>query len=172
MQNKSRWIAGFFIFLLSGSAAFAESDTQTVNLSFSIEPATAVKTQSVSGASNVRLGPIVSGVDAPVETLEVQIVTNSPERYRVYHTVKSDMMSGSGDIFPPAELLYRVSNGAQGGASEVPGMSPVPAGRTAIFNSAAGGGSDRFTIAYSVANARSYGAGSYYGNVSIDAETF
>jgi hypothetical protein len=165
----------FFSFILAavfagGPAVYAESDTQTVNLAFSIDPVTIVKTESSAGGGNVRLGPVVAGVDSPLETLEVQIITNTNERYRVCHTLKNEIMSNSGGQFPDNELLFRVSNGTNGGVSSFSGMVPVPSSRAVIFDSPKNGGVERFTISYAVANKQSYGAGNYYGNVNIDTE--
>lgn len=164
----------FSIFLLLALAVaatvYAESDTQTVNLAFTIDPVTVVKTESPTGGSNVRLGPVVAGVDSPIETLEVQIMTNTNDRYHVCHMLKNQIMSNSGNQFPNNELLFRVSNGANGGTSAFSGLVPVPSSRAVIFDSPKDGGAERFTISYAVANKQSYGAGNYYGNIYIDTE--
>lgn len=156
---------------LPGAATvFAISDSETVTLSFDIRPATVLKATS-SGARGVDIGPVVPGVDAVSEPLEVVINTNTNERYRVYHEVRNRPTSGRGEQFPDDEIKFMAGNGAQGGTSSIPALVSVPNGRTVIFQSGPTGGADRFSLRYTIASKKSFGAGNYYGDIYLDVET-
>ena len=166
---KSCWI--FFIFFLIAFRTdflFAQSVSKTARVSFEIEPVTTLKVASGSGATAVRLGPISPRAEIPPQPLEISIVTNTHQSYRVYHELQEDVVSESGAAFPSDRLLFMVTQGNRGGASSISNFTPVPQGETPIFTSKPEGGPDTFQILYAINNTKLFEAGTYYGNISID----
>lgn len=164
---KSRLLSGLWLLLLVvPGRLYANSDTQTLSLAFLIEPVAVVKISSPGKV--VRIGPVVPGVDARAENLQVSVLTNTEEGYQVFHELRNDITSNSGGEFPKNELEFAVSKGKTGGASLVPAARPVPRDRIPVFRSM--GGPDFFTIQYTVMNKKAFSAGSYYGNISITLE--
>ena len=166
-NKKTILIAGLgFLFLTLSPPVYANSDTQTLNLTFFIEPVSLVKVSSPGKV--VRIGPVVPGVDARAETLQVAILTNTEDGYQIFHELRNDITSNSGGEFPKEELAFSVSGGKNTGTSLVPSPATVPRDRTPIFRSS--GGPDLFTIQYILSNKKSFTAGNYYGNISITLE--
>lgn len=166
-KAKNRLLPGLLLLLLSVPGwLYANSDTQTLSLTFLIEPVTVVKISSPGKV--VRIGPLVPGVDAPGENLQVSVATNTEDSYEVFHELRNEITSNSGGEFPKNELEFSVSKGKEGGTSLVPSARPVPIDRIPVFKSL--GGPDLFTIQYIVINKKSFSAGSYYGNISITLE--
>jgi hypothetical protein len=146
--------------------AYADSDTETLPLTFAIEPVTVVKVASSGGM--VRIGPVVSGTGPTGQVLQVSIATNTEEPYEVFHELHNDITSNGGSEFLKEELVFQVSSGNNGGSSKVSSPTEVPKNRSSIFYSS--GGEDLFNIQYVVANKKTLTAGNYYGNVSITLE--
>lgn len=166
-NGKRRLLAGFLFLLFMGPGRlYSNSDTQTLSLAFSIEPVTVVKISSPGKV--VRIGPLVPGVDAPGENLQVSVVTNTEDSYQVFHELRNEITSNSGGEFPENKLEFSVSKGKTAGSSLVPSARPVPRDRIPVFKSP--GGPDFFTIQYTVINKKTFSAGSYYGNISITLE--
>ncbi len=165
-MKKIRKYGLFFLFLAVSGPLYAESDTQTLNLTFSIEPVTIVKVSSPGKV--VRIGPLVPGVDARAESLLISIATNTEDSYQVFHELRNDITSNTGGEFPKDELQFSVSNGKTGGTSLFPAQRPMPRERIPVFKSP--GGPDLFTIQYVIPNKKSFTAGNYYGNISITLE--
>ncbi len=148
--------------------AYAASDTQTLPLTFSIEPVRAVRAEASSGGPRVELGPVVPGVDAVAQTVEVMILTNTEEPYSVYHELRNEITNGSGTLLPDEGFQYLVTPGTEGGESAVPSWMPVPPSRSLLLRSR--GGPDRFVLQYTVKGKNILEAGDYYGNARITAE--
>ena len=161
-----RTVGLLFLFWFAAVPLYADSQTQTINLTFSIAPVTVVKVSSPGKV--VHIGPVIPRVDTSGESLQVSILTNTEDRYQVFHELRSDITSNSGGEFPSNELEFLVSNGKNGGTSGVPSKTPVSRDKVPIFNSP--GGPDLFAIQYFVSNKKSFSAGDYYGNVSITIE--
>ncbi len=168
MNNRFKKIFFAAAAILWTANAYAASATQTLPLTVYIEPVTALKAQAPSGGPSVDLGVVVPGVDLPAEVLEVSILTNTEEPFRVYHELKSDFTNGTGTAVPDRSFQYFVSSGAGGGESAVPSWTPVPALRSPVFSSR--GGPAVFMIHYTLAGKNILEAGDYYGNVHLSLE--
>lgn len=155
-------------FLLLSHDGYALSDTQTMQLTFSIEPVRVVRAEASSGGSNVDLGSVVPGVDVPAKTVQVAIITNTESPYSLYHELRNEMTNQSGALLPAESFRYRVTHGAHGTESLVPGWAAVPDGRSLIARGR--GGADALTIDYSVQGKKVLEAGDYYGNAKITVE--
>lgn len=154
--------------LSSVTLVYAASDTQTMSLTFYIEPVRVVRAEAASGGPSVDLGSVVPGVDVPSQTVQVAIVTNTESPYSVYHELRNEMTNQSGALLPDESFRYRVTNGAQGTESLVPAWAPVPDGRSFIARGR--GGADTFAIDYIVQGKKVLEAGDYYGNAKITVE--
>lgn len=164
---------GFLLFMsILGwtGLSYGAAQTKTLTLTFNVEPVTVLKVSSSSGGNSVELGPVVSGVNVPVQSLEVRIVTNTSQPYRIYHDLTGDLTNRSGGVIPEGELLMMASNGRNGGTSEAPSMVPVVKGRVLLLTSRPEGGPDQFTLNYAMKNQKTFGAGDYYGNIRIEIE--
>lgn len=159
------------IFFLCGAGNLhAISDSKTLPLTFNVEPATVLKTVSSNGPNAVEIGPVAQGIDATTETLQVLVLTNTEDRYRINHELRGEVTNNSGAEFPGNSLRLMVSSGEKGGSSLVPAFTPVPRGKVPIFTSRTSGGPDSFSISYSVSGKKTFEAGSYYGNIYLDFE--
>ncbi len=171
MMNKKIAMLGVFLCVVCCAGyVYAAAQTKTLTLTFNVEPVTLLKVTSQSGGNNVEIGPVISGIDVPVQSLEVVIVTNTSQPYRVYHELGGELTNRSGGELPNGELSFMASSGKNGGTSEIPSMTMVPRQRTLIFTSKPEGGPDRFTLQYSLKNKKIFGAGDYYGNIRIEIE--
>lgn len=165
---------GFFLFLsafLMPQGVWAQTVSKTVRISFEIEPVTKVKISSEAGVSAVRLGPISPHAKIPTQILTVSVMTNTKNRYQIYHELKGNVISEGGDQFPPQQLLFMATDGEKGGKSETRDFTPVPPGEVTIFTSRSEGGPDTFQVLYSIDNNRLFPAGTYYGDINIDIRT-
>jgi len=148
--------------------AYATSDTQTMPLTFYIEPVRVVRAEAASGGPSVDLGSVVPGVEVPSQTVHVTIVTNTESPYSVYHELRNEITNQSGTLLPDESFRFRVENGRQGTESLVTAWTPVPDGRSLI--SRGRGGADTFAIDYVVQGKNVLEAGDYYGNAKITVE--
>ncbi len=155
-------------FLFTPNLVRAASDTQTMPLTFYIEPVRVVSAEASSGGPRVDLGSIVPGVEVPSQTVQVSIVTNTESPYSVYHELRNEMTNQSGALLAEESFRYRVADGPQGTQSLVPAWVPVPDGRSLIARGR--GGADTFVIDYSVQGKKVLEAGDYYGNAKITVE--
>lgn len=168
---KQNRIKSIFLILAASFwavSAYADSETQTLPISFSIEPVTAIRAQAPSGGPSVDLGVVVPGVELPAEILQVSILTNTEDPYRVYHELRNEMTNGSGTAVSDQNFRFMVTNGAGGGESAVPAWTPVPQQRSPLFSSR--GGPATFMIHYTLSGKNLLEAGEYYGNVHITLE--
>jgi hypothetical protein len=154
--------------LFFSNPAYAVSDTQTIPLTFYIEPVRVVRAESSNGGPSVDLGSVVPGVEVPSQSVQVAIVTNTESPYSVYHELRNEMTNQSGALLPDESFRYRVTNGTQGTESLVSSWAAVPEGRSVIARGR--GGADRFTIDYLVQGKKVLEAGDYYGNAKITVE--
>ncbi len=169
MKGSGLFFLSFWI--LGTPTLWAQTVSKNISVSFEIEPVTVLKANSESGVSAVRLGPVSPGTQVPNQTLTVSIVTNTRQRYRVYHELRGEVTSSEGISFPQDQLLFMATAGTQGGASQVPSFIPVPQGEISLFTSKSEGGPDSFQILYSLENKKLFSAGLYYGNISLDLRT-
>lgn len=160
-----------FWVLAGTSFLCAQTVSQTVRVSFEIEPVTVLRATSESGVSAVRLGPVSPKTEVPAKALNVSVITNTRQRYRVYHQLGSEVTSGEGALFPSEQLKFMVTSGAAGGTSEVQNFVSIPEGEVPIFTSKTEGGTGSFQILYSLENQKLFSAGIYYGNISLDMRT-
>ncbi len=160
----------FFIFVvcLFTAPAYAASDTQTLPLTFHIEPVTAVRAQASSGGPSVDLGVVVPGVELPAEILQVSVLTNTEDPYRVFHELRNEMTNGTGTQVPDQSFKFLVTTGMGNGESVVNSWTAVPPQRSPVFNSR--GGPATFMIHYTLSGKNLLEAGDYYGNVHITLE--
>ena len=157
----------FGLLFVSSRLLWAQSVTKNVRVSFEIEPVTVIKVSSQAGVSAVRLGPLSPRADISPEPLEVSIMTNTRDRYRVYHVLREGVTNSAGTQFPFNRLLFMASSGTEGGKSEIPSFTKIPQDEIPIFTSKPEGGPDTFQIIYSVDNKELFSAGFYYGNIHI-----
>lgn len=147
---------------------FAQTTSKRIRVSFEIEPVTVMRVSSNSGVSAVRLGPISPRASVPPQSLEVSVVSNTHQRYEVYHHLHEDIPNAAGTQFPSARLHFMVTPGTEGGDSRIPHFVEIPQGDAPIFTSKQEGGSDLFHIYYLIENKEIISAGTYYGNITID----
>lgn len=170
--NQKKYSGTILTVMLAGllfcAAAFAASDTQTLPVSFYIEPVRAVRAEASSGGPSVELGSVVPGVDLTAKTVQVTILTNTEEPYAVYHDLRSEMTNSSGTLLPDQSFQYLVTPGSQGGESAVPAWAAVPETRSLLFRSS--GGPAAFVLQYTVTGKNILEAGDYYGNARITVE--
>jgi len=169
MRNKFKTYAGLLTAIVFWAGlSYAASDSQTMPLTFYIEPVRVVHAEASSGGPSVDLGSVVPGVEVPVQSVQVSILTNTEGAYSIYHELRNEMTNQSGSLLPDESFRYQVANGAQGTESLVPSWTPVPEGRSLIARGR--GGADLFTIQYRVQGKGVLEAGDYYGNAKITVE--
>lgn len=156
------------LMVLASGRLWAQTAIGTVRISFEIEPVTVMKVTSEAGGRTVRLGPISPSAEVPTQTLEISIVSNAHENYRIYHKLRPEITSDTGTTFPVEKLRFMVTPGDKGGRSEVPSFTAVPSEEVPIFVSSPEGGSDVFQILYTVESTELFSAGVYYGDIYID----
>lgn len=175
MRPQGRYLKKFMtvlavpVFFLAASPLFAETAIEVRNLSFTIRPVFKFLLGSES-ARMVDLTGLMPDNEAPLQTLEISVVTNTGKNYRVYHSLPREISSDSG-AFPPAEeVKFRVSNGRNGGQSEVPSFTSLTSAEKLVFKSSKNGAADSFRIDYSVANKEIFDSGDYMGMIRLRAE--
>ncbi len=174
MINHKPGIMAGLLFLMTALMGFpavgrAASDTQTLPLTFYIQPVTAVRAEGHSGSASVELGPILPGIEQS-ESLTVKILTNSEQRFKIFHRYLSSVTSSRGAQVPEGSMRFLVSAGKAGGQSAVPGWTEVPEGRTLVFSSGASGGEETFNIDYLVSAKKPLEAGDYFGQIRLEVE--
>ncbi len=159
-------------FLLFATTAYAQdSDTQTVAFEIEISPAFALDIQTQEGG-NITLGPIYPGGQRVLQSLEVNIKTNESNSYRIVQSVQDDFENESGFIFPLEKVRFLVSDGKNGGVSQVTGERSMSKDSTVIFVSNSNGDADLFTISYLVDEKEVIPAGNYRARIDIREERF
>ena len=169
--KRDRFILILVINLLAAFPLQADTVAKTLRLSFDIEPMTALKVVSSAGVSAVRLGPISPQAQVPVQSIEVSVLTNGRQRYRIYHRLEGGVFNASGSEFPRSKILFMASPGVRGGASEIPNFREVPDGDIVIFTSKSEGGTENFQLLYTVNNDEVFPAGLFSGSVHLDVRT-
>jgi len=154
--------------LLGAPKTYGVSDTETLQLTFNIEPVRVIRAEASSGGPSVDLGSALPGIDVPAQTVRVSIVTNTESPYSIYHELRSEMTNQSGTMIADEHFRYQVSEGLHGTESLVSSWTPVPLGRALIARGR--GGPDDFAIQYSVQGKKVLEAGDYYGNAQITVE--
>ena len=134
--------------------------TETVGFSISIEPVFKVNSSSSEGG-NVELGPLVPGQAAPSRTAVVSVRSNTGRPYRIIQRLEQEF---------PAPVQFTVTDGTQGGQSEVHSPQPLTTQSVTLFTSGPDGESDDFRINYSVASTELVPAGNYRARVLIEEE--
>ena len=167
-KNQSRFFWFLAVSFFAGSSLWADTVTKTIRVSFEIEPVTVLKAASSMGVSAVRLGPLSPHSGPATESIEVSVITNSHQRYRVYHRLEGGVFSESGSEFPRSKVLFMTTPGNKGGTSEIPNFKEVPDGEVAIFTSKDEGGKDNFHVLYTVNNDEVFPAGLFSGSIHLD----
>lgn len=144
--------------LCAAGPAWAQGTaTETVGFSISIEPVFTVSSSSEEGG-NVRLGPVGPGQPPASKTATVSVRSNTGRRYQVLQRIEQEL---------PSQVLFTVTEGVNGGRSEVKAPAPLTTQPAAIFTS--DGESDDFTITYSIPPGL-IPAGSYRARVLLKEE--
>lgn len=134
--------------------------TETVGFSVSVEPVFVVNVSAEEGGT-LELGPVGPGEPSASRVARVSVRSNTGRPYRIVQRLEQALQS---------ELLFTVTDGANGGRSEVSSPTPLTTQPMAIFTSPPGGGSDDFTILYTVSSRHLVPAGSYRARVIIEEE--
>ena len=157
-----------FLSMFSAAAAYAETDSQTIGVSFNVEPIFTTRVSALSGGKSISLGPLKIHNEIPTQSLRVSVVSNTSHRYKVYHRLSGNILSAEGSHVPREEVLFRISGCQKGGASSFPAFTAVPDGETVIFSS--DGAPDTFTVEYLEANKSLIDPGIYHGDIDIEAQ--
>jgi hypothetical protein len=175
MKNGTRKKISFWFVVLSlglgASSLYATTETKTMNLFFEVRRAFNFSVTSDKGFPGIQIGPVAPGQDAGEQVLQVSVLTNSDDRYRVYQELRNQPIHSSGEKLPDSEFQFSVSGGSKGGHSEVSSFEAVKPGKRLIFSSSPGGGQDTFSIHYRIANVQLFESGEYYGNLNLSVET-
>ena len=152
---------------LSPAARAAETALETLEFRIQIEPVFRLETDSKE-AGNVRLGPVTPGNPQALDTARIIVHTNRGQPYRIVQYLGQEFMSERG--FPlKNNVLFSVSNGANGGISQVSSPQPLTSERVVIFSNKQGT-SDQFTISYFGATDEVIPAGHYRAPIVIEEE--
>lgn len=168
-------ITAFFILFMieiSCGTLFAQSSAvSTISFEINIEPVFALKQSSREGG-NVTLGPVLPGKGTVIGTVDVNISTNQGIPYRITHELESNFMSEKGYILPSEKVRFSVSEGVNGGRSEVMGEQPLAKEKMVIFSSNSRGDGDQFTVTYFVGEQKIIPAGRYRAQINIKEQIY
>lgn len=169
MERRSNLV--FIVLLLLAlpiPARAAETALETIEFRIQIEPVFHVETDSKE-AGNVHLDPVTPGDSAQaLDTARIIIHTNRGRPYRIVQYLGQEFMSERG--FPLKESVrFQVSDGANGGKSEVSSPQPLTSEHIVIFSNKQGT-PDQFTISYSGSTDSVIPAGRYRAPIVIEEE--
>ncbi len=155
------------LLVFSPAARAAETALETIEFRIRIDPVFHVETDSKE-AGNVRLGPVTPGNPQAIDTARIIVRTNHGRPYRIVQYLGQEFMSEGG--FPLKDrVLFSVSNGTQGGQSQVSSPQPLTSERVVIFLNKEGV-SDQFTISYFGTTDKVIPAGRYRAPIVIEEE--
>ena len=158
--------------VLTGLAApgFAQGTaTETVGFSINIEPVFVVNS-SAEGGGNIDLGSVGPGEPPASRIARVSVRSNTGRPYRIVQRLEQKLQGDRGSDLGEEPVLFTVTDGAQGGRSEVNSPTPLTPQPVTLFTSGPRGESDDFTIVYTVSSRRLIPAGSYQARVILEEE--
>lgn len=143
--------------------------TETVGFSVNIEPVFAVNS-SAEGGGNIDLGSVGPGEPPASRVARVWVRSNTGRPYRIIQRLEQRLQGSGGSDLEEEPILFTVTDGAQGGRSEVGSPIPLTTQPVTLFTSGPGGESDDFTVVYTVSSRGLIPAGSYRARVIIEEE--
>ncbi len=164
-----RWMAVLPLFLCSPPAHAQETARETIQLLIRIDPIFHLETDSKQ-AGNIELGPIGPDEQQALDTARVIVSSNQERRWRILMGLEQALLSERGFGLEDG-VLFSVSDGANGGRSEVRSPQPLTTTPVVIFTHDQGK-SDRFTISFfsSASPEELTAAGNYSARVVIREE--
>lgn len=156
------------LMLIPAVPASADTATETVGFSINVEPVFLVTSDSEEGG-NIPLGPVGPGGGTSTKSATVSVRTNSGRPYRIIQRLEQKLLNDRGAGVAEEPVLFTVTDGVNGGRSEVRQPAPLTTERTVIFSSDSGEPDD-FRILYTVSSGRMIPAGSYRARVVIEEE--
>ena len=143
--------------------------TETVGFSVNIEPVFVVNS-SAEGGGNIDLGPVGPGEPPASRVARVSVRSNTGRPYRITQRLEQRLQGAGGSDLEEEPVLFTVTDGVNGGKSEVKSPAPLTSQPVALFASGPSGESDDFTVIYTVSSRRLIPAGSYRARVIIEQE--
>lgn len=156
-------------FCFSGHCLAQGTATETVGFSVNVEPLFVVNT-SAEGGGNIDLGPAGPGEPPASRVARVSVRSNTGRPYRITQRLEQRLQGDGGSGLEEEPVLFTVTDGADGGRSEVKSPTPLTPDPVTLFTSGPEGESDDFTVVYTVSSRRLIPAGSYRARVIIEEE--
>ncbi len=152
-----------------GPALAQGTATETVGFSIQIEPVFSLRSRAEQGGT-VNLSR--SGPEQGASTTRTAVVTvrnNTGRPYRITQRLEQNLVTGSGADLQEGPVYYTVSDGVNGGGSEVKSPVPLTTQLAVVFTSGPKGESDEFRISYSLAR-ELVRAGQYQARILIEED--
>ncbi len=163
-------LAAAALLCAAGSCLAQGTATETVGFSVNVEPVFVVNS-SAEGSGSIDLGPVGPGDPPASRVARVSIRSNTGRPYRIVQRLEQRLQGAGGSDLEEEPILFTVTDGAQGGRSEVRSSTPLTPQPVTLFTSGPGGESDDFTILYTVSpSQRLIPAGNYRARVIIEEE--
>ena len=165
-----RWILAAAALLFFPASSLAQGTaTETVDFTISVEPVFVMNSSSEEGG-NIRLGPVGPGESPASGMAAVSVRSNTGRLYRIVQRLEQNLLNERGSDFTEDPVLFTVTDGANGGHSEVKSPAVLTTQPVVLFASGPEGESDDFRIAYSVSSKKLVPAGTYRARVLIEEE--
>ena len=145
------------------------TSTETVGFSINIEPVFVMKGSAEKGG-NVELGPLRPGEQPAPGRATVSVRTNRGRPYRIVQRLEQNLLNEKGSDLSEEPVLFSATDGTRGGRSEAKAPVPLTTQPAILFSSNPEGGSDDFTVTYSVSSRQMVPAGSYRARVLLEEE--
>ncbi len=147
--------------------AFAlDTATQTLHFEVHIEPVFYVESSSEEGGASIQLGPILPHAGPAVQRAKVVIHANRPGPYQIHQWLEQKLTNEEGEDLE--EIQFVVSDGVEGGRSEIKSPIRLTTDPTILFSSP--GGPDQFTITYSSSAKGIIPSGKYRARIQIEGK--
>ncbi len=164
-------LAAALLFLLTPGATpptLAQGTaTETVGFSIQVEPVFKVESTSDQGGNiefPLRIGEPIS------RPARVSVRSNTGRPYRILQRLEQPLSNEKGADMAEEPVMFTVTDGVQGGRSEVKAPQPLTTQPVVLFTSGPEGASEDFTVTYSVSSKQLVPAGSYRARILIEEE--
>ncbi len=165
-----RWILAVMFICITDLSLAQGTATETVGFSVNIDPVFVVNV-SAEGGGNIDLGPVGPGEPPASRIARVSVRSNTGRPYRITQRLEQRLQGNGGSDLEEEPVFFTVTDGVNGGRSEVKSPTPLTPEPVRLFTSGPGGESDDFTVVYTVSSShRLLPAGSYRARVIIEEE--
>lgn len=159
----------FVLLLLAPALALAQGTAnETVGFSIQIEPVFSLRSTPEEGGT-IDLSRSGASAVSPSKIAKVVVRSNTGRPYRITQRLEQKLVGGGGSTLQEEPVYFTVSDGANGGSSQVKSPTPLSTQTAVIFTSNPKGESDEFRISYSLTR-ELVKAGRYQARIIIEEE--